>query len=245
MPVLYTISEFAKLCGVNATTLRAWQRRYGLLKPERTEGGHRLYSQSDLERVLNVIDWIKKGVPVSQIKPLLDSDHGQNSNNWQQLQEKMLLLLQQGKIDALRQLLFACGRDYPRRYLVDNVLRPLRVLMAANTAPMLTLRAILDALIIAYTSFCLDADRRSVGEKCILAGWQLRDPGEIWLEALKRSGAGQRIEVLAMPSHLLAPELFPDYHWILLTSAKLTAGDEKQQQLWCESMLSLDVVRLR
>lgn len=245
MPALYTISEFAKLCGVNATTLRAWQRRYGLLKPERTEGGHRLYSQADLERVLKVIDWIKKGVPVSQIKPLLESDHGQNSNNWQPLQEEMLLLLQQGKIDALRQLLFACGRDYPRNYLVDNVLRPLRVLMAANTAPMLTLRAILDALIIAYTCFCLDADKRSAGEKCILAGWQLGDPSEIWLEALKRSGSGQRIEVLAMPSNLLAPELFPDYHWILLTTAKSTSTDEKQWGDWRESVLSLQILTLR
>ncbi|MBX4365223.1 MerR family DNA-binding transcriptional regulator, partial [Mycobacterium tuberculosis] len=40
----YSIGEFARLCGINATTLRAWQRRYGLLKPLRTDGGHRLYS---------------------------------------------------------------------------------------------------------------------------------------------------------------------------------------------------------
>ncbi|KEY59735.1 MerR family transcriptional regulator [Serratia sp. DD3] len=245
MLTLYTISEFANLCGVSATTLRAWQRRYGLLKPERTEGGHRLYSQSDLKRVLSVLDWIKKGVPVSQIKPLLESDHNQTNNNWQQLQEKILLLLQQGKIDALRQLLFACGRDYPRSYLVDHVLRPLRVLIAANTAPMLTLRTILDSLIIGYTSFCLDADKRSRGEKYILVGWKLSDPAEIWLEALKLSGAGKRIEVLAWPCTLLAPELFPDYHWILLTSTKLTALEEKQCEVWRNYVLSLQVALLR
>ena len=28
----YSIGEFARLCGINATTLRAWQRRYGLAK---------------------------------------------------------------------------------------------------------------------------------------------------------------------------------------------------------------------
>jgi DNA-binding transcriptional MerR regulator len=33
----YSIGEFARLSGITATTLRAWQRRYGLLKPERTE----------------------------------------------------------------------------------------------------------------------------------------------------------------------------------------------------------------
>ncbi len=48
----YSIGEFARLCGINATTLRAWQRRYGLLKPLRTDGGHRLYSDDDVQQAL-------------------------------------------------------------------------------------------------------------------------------------------------------------------------------------------------
>ncbi|EBQ2874974.1 MerR family DNA-binding transcriptional regulator, partial [Salmonella enterica subsp. enterica serovar Montevideo] len=46
----YSIGEFARLCGINAATLRAWQRRYGLLKPQRTDGGHRLYSDDDIRQ---------------------------------------------------------------------------------------------------------------------------------------------------------------------------------------------------
>ena len=67
----YSIGEFARLCGINATTLRAWQRRYGLLKPLRTDGGHRQYSDDDVQQALKILDWVKKGVPVSQVKPLL------------------------------------------------------------------------------------------------------------------------------------------------------------------------------
>ena len=67
----YSIGEFARLCGINATTLRAWQRRYGLLKPLRTDGGHRLYSDDDVQQALKILDWVKKGVPVSQVKPLV------------------------------------------------------------------------------------------------------------------------------------------------------------------------------
>lgn len=48
----YSIGEFARLCGINATTLRAWQRRYGLLKPLRTDGGHRQYSDDDVQQAL-------------------------------------------------------------------------------------------------------------------------------------------------------------------------------------------------
>ena len=38
------ISEVCQQTGVAAVTLRAWERRYGLIKPKRTPKGHRLYS---------------------------------------------------------------------------------------------------------------------------------------------------------------------------------------------------------
>jgi MerR family transcriptional regulator, light-induced transcriptional regulator len=45
------IGEFARRVGVNPELLRAWERRYGLLQPIRTEGGFRLYTAEDAERV--------------------------------------------------------------------------------------------------------------------------------------------------------------------------------------------------
>ena len=39
------ISEVCQQTGVAAVTLRAWERRYGLIKPKRTPKGHRLFSQ--------------------------------------------------------------------------------------------------------------------------------------------------------------------------------------------------------
>ena len=45
------IGEVARRTGVTVPTLRAWERRYGLLNPARTEGGHRLYSDDDVEHV--------------------------------------------------------------------------------------------------------------------------------------------------------------------------------------------------
>ncbi|MDX1567427.1 MAG: MerR family transcriptional regulator [Longimicrobiales bacterium] len=43
--------------GVSSHTLRAWERRYGVVEPGRTEGGHRLYSDADVEhlRLLNLL----------------------------------------------------------------------------------------------------------------------------------------------------------------------------------------------
>jgi len=45
------IGEVARRTGVAVATLRAWERRYGLLDPDRTGGGHRLYREADIERV--------------------------------------------------------------------------------------------------------------------------------------------------------------------------------------------------
>ncbi|HCS2430998.1 TPA: MerR family transcriptional regulator, partial [Shigella flexneri] len=46
-------------------TLRAWQRRYGLLKPQRTDGGHRLFNDADIDRIREIKRWIDNGVQVS------------------------------------------------------------------------------------------------------------------------------------------------------------------------------------
>lgn len=45
------IGEVARRTGVAVATLRAWERRYGLLDPHRTDGGHRRYGSADLARV--------------------------------------------------------------------------------------------------------------------------------------------------------------------------------------------------
>ena len=49
---LLPIRTVSLLTGVNAITLRAWERRYGLVIPQRTPKGHRLYTQQDVERIL-------------------------------------------------------------------------------------------------------------------------------------------------------------------------------------------------
>jgi DNA-binding transcriptional MerR regulator len=68
---LFPIREVARLTGINPVTLRAWERRHGLIVPTRTESGHRLYSMTDIERVRSILGWIERGVAVSKIGALL------------------------------------------------------------------------------------------------------------------------------------------------------------------------------
>ena len=71
---LFPIREVARLTGVNPVTLRAWERRYGLIQPTRTESGHRLYSRIDIDTVHRILDWIERGVAVSKVGRILARD---------------------------------------------------------------------------------------------------------------------------------------------------------------------------
>lgn len=68
---LFPIREVSRLTGVNPVTLRAWERRYGLIEPTRTESGHRLYSMTEIERVRSIVEWIDRGVSVSKVGKIL------------------------------------------------------------------------------------------------------------------------------------------------------------------------------
>lgn len=70
----FPIGTVSEQTGVNTVTLRAWERRYGLLKPRRTPKGHRLYSQQDVERVKQVLILLEQGIPVSRVRDVLDSN---------------------------------------------------------------------------------------------------------------------------------------------------------------------------
>ena len=50
----YNLKAVVRETGLKPDTLRAWERRYGMPDPDRTGGGHRLYSQRDI----NTLKWL-------------------------------------------------------------------------------------------------------------------------------------------------------------------------------------------
>ena len=67
---LYRMGAVASLTGLPAGTIRAWERRYGMLNPERTDGGFRLYTEDDIKR-LSLIQRLRAfGEPISAIANL-------------------------------------------------------------------------------------------------------------------------------------------------------------------------------
>ena len=70
---LFPIRELGSITGVNASTLRAWERRYGLLKPARTPKGHRLYTKEDVDIVERIKQLINDGHGFTSIKKIIQS----------------------------------------------------------------------------------------------------------------------------------------------------------------------------
>jgi MerR family transcriptional regulator, light-induced transcriptional regulator len=68
------IRTVSALTGVNAVTLRAWERRYGLVRPLRTPKGHRLYSQAQVEEIQRVLALMRTGVAIGQVREALAAE---------------------------------------------------------------------------------------------------------------------------------------------------------------------------
>lgn len=60
------IGELARRTGVTVELLRAWEKRYGLLRPSRTNSGYRLYSAADEERVARMRRGLDEGLAAAE-----------------------------------------------------------------------------------------------------------------------------------------------------------------------------------
>ncbi len=63
----YSITQLEKLTGIKAHTIRIWEQRYHLLKPERTDSNIRMYNDEELRKLLNTSLLINNGHKISKI----------------------------------------------------------------------------------------------------------------------------------------------------------------------------------
>lgn len=133
---LFPIREVSRLTGVNPVTLRAWERRYGLIQPTRTDSGHRLYSQADIESVRSILGWIERGVAVSKVGKILaksatgkassaPADEEAGSGEWAEWQAQVrraVSAFDDVRLDRLYGQVFS---SYPLPVVFQDILLPL------------------------------------------------------------------------------------------------------------------------
>ena len=88
VPVL-RIGELARRAGIPPATLRAWERRYGIVTPTRTEAGYRLYGERDEQRIKQMVELITRGIAPAEAasRVLADDRAGGSDANGQASQQ--------------------------------------------------------------------------------------------------------------------------------------------------------------
>ena len=126
----YPIRTVSELTGIHPVTLRAWERRYGLITPERTPKGHRLYSQEDIELIREVLALLDGGMSIGQVKSYLSlaektAIEAPKGDDWSPFQRKLLTAIHGFDEEGLENTYNEALSLYPVEIVTDELLKPL------------------------------------------------------------------------------------------------------------------------
>ncbi len=75
---IYSISDLEELTGIKAHTIRIWEKRYGVVKPERTPTNIRYYQDDDLKALINIALLNRNGFKISHIASMSPAEIAQH-----------------------------------------------------------------------------------------------------------------------------------------------------------------------
>ena len=94
---IYSIGAVERMLDIPAATIRNWEERYGLVKPERSDGGHRLYTREHVEQLRFVREGLARGLQPAEAHRLLgeqlERGNGFRSPNEREQTPRLLILL--------------------------------------------------------------------------------------------------------------------------------------------------------
>lgn len=132
---LFPIRTVCSVTGINPVTLRAWERRYGLIKPQRTKKGHRLYTQADIDLINETVRLLDKGIPIGQVRQVIKNREEDRTSSttgdahWSSYIDDMInaiALFDEERLDAIyNEALSLYPVDTVMRWLIIPLLRRL------------------------------------------------------------------------------------------------------------------------
>lgn len=130
------------MTGINENTIRAWERRYSVVEPERSADGRRLYSRKDVEKLSLLWKLVQKGHLIGQIATLslvqlkkMEAEHGTpsditlelapNSAKEQLHLETIISSLKKFDLDAIHHSLQKARFELSPRDIITRLILPL------------------------------------------------------------------------------------------------------------------------
>lgn len=137
----YRIGTVSRLTGLSADVVRVWERRYGAIKPQRSEGGSRLYSDADIARLRKLRQAVEQGHAIGQVAKLPETELDGLSPRGRTIfavsddvadpyeVTRVRFLDAIGRLDALTadEEISRAATLYPPRVIVKNIVVPLLI----------------------------------------------------------------------------------------------------------------------
>ena len=110
---VYRIGAVARMLGVTAAGLRAWEERYGVVIPTRSAGGHRLYSRDQVDQLRYLQNLMSSGLQAAEAHRMLSL----------RLADRSGFVPWLGPEGADKVLILVAERDLYAAEFIDNLLR--------------------------------------------------------------------------------------------------------------------------
>lgn len=124
----YPIRTVSDLTGVNAVTLRAWERRYGLIRPVRSQSGHRLYGRDQIDLIHRILGLLKKGLSIGQVGKALSvaepKRRAVESDPWHIYRLRVLGAVARFDEEELERIYSGALGLYPVELVTDRLMLP-------------------------------------------------------------------------------------------------------------------------
>ncbi|GAB3113406.1 MerR family transcriptional regulator [Aestuariicella hydrocarbonica] len=245
----FPIRELSARTQVNTVTIRAWERRYGLLVPQRTDKGHRLYSEDDVATVEKILSLVARGVPLKRVKALLSQGAStdesvakegkpanetaalsDSSGSWAESVDALLAAVHACEYRHIEQLIDQSFLNYPSSVCRQQLMEPAFARLAQEESQAGYLLA--ESELVRYTLFRLNGKgTRKATPLTLVVG----DNTPLWrlcLMAMELADASYPVQLLCRPFTLadslaLAGQLHAAR--VIFYQDGVWRGDEKQR----------------
>jgi len=135
----YNIKSVSFLTNLNIHTIRAWEKRYSAITPERTETNRRMYSKEDVDKLNLLSEALKNGhsigsvahLSIEEIKNLVTNKSNfslksaQNLSKFQSLIDQSTLHISNYDYEKFEKLLLECSVNFSKQSLLIDFVIPL------------------------------------------------------------------------------------------------------------------------
>src|SRR4030095_1385406 len=131
----YLIGRVTKLTGLSVDVVRVWERRYGAVRPARSGGGTRLYSDADIRRLKRLRQAVDDGHSISQAASLSESELDEllataqasikQADPYHSVRDRFIEAVRSMDVVAADSELARAATLFPSRELVKRIIAPI------------------------------------------------------------------------------------------------------------------------